>query len=278
MAATNPLTDVRGPVSNEEFAERAKPLSDALASVVIEARGDRADLNIQGANSPAMADYAAQPMFPDSEEGAIDVVRTLSGLGLLAAEDHILAARTLIDQTTETFVWSVPVLGRAALESLGQVGHLTELRISTTLRAGRAMNELIYSAQNIRRLPQPLQTQGSDPAHRDVQALSMGLTRVVTRKGKPTEWFEERRPSNTELVAGLFPDGHLGATIYNYWSAVAHASSWGLTQTLGEPSDHPSGFGFVAPIVSSLHTLLNTALLLVLAHLEAMEHLSLIHI
>jgi hypothetical protein len=219
-----------------------------------------------------MREWAAQLMFPASDEGVIDVARTLTSLRLLAGEDHVLGVCALMKDPAAEYVWSVPVLGRAALEAFGQVRHLTEMRISMRLRAGRVMNELIDSAQNIRRLPEEARSDSPPQDLRDGQAEAMGLTRVLNRKGKPTEWFEERRPTNTELVARLFDDGDIGAAIYNFWSGVAHASSWGLAQTLGEAEDHPSGFGHQAPIVSSTRTLTTTSLLLVLAHLEAMEH------
>lgn len=56
--------------------------------------------------------------------------------------------------------------------------------------------------------------------------------RVISRKGHVPA-IEEERPSQTKLLRSLLAGGgddDLGALIYNYYSAVAHGSMYGLLQ------------------------------------------------
>lgn len=248
-----------------------RPTVDALIEVIDSARTDRENRNLPNADSPAMAEWSIQTRFADSDEGPVDVARTMSSLTLFAGEDHLRAMCTLLREPNESFAWSVPVMVRAALEAFAQSRHLSEGGIGLLLRSARTMNELIDSARNIHRLPPAALQPNSDPHLRRKQALALGLTPFVTKKQKSTPWFEEERPNVTTLVSRLMGDNELGATIYNYLSAVAHSSPWGLTETMGDVESHPSGIGHQAPIIVNLDFVRTIAGTAVLAHGEAFD-------
>lgn len=260
-------------VSTAEFAKLVVPLTDAIAELVGSARADRPEDAAPTADSMAMAELANQLKFPDDKEGVVDVALTLAAQLAYVGEDHILAARTLLLARSEAFVYSVPVLGRASIEAFANAFHLSDPHISNRLRAGRTMNELISSGKALDKLPDEIERPEARAAHRRAQAESMGLTRMKDKQGKNTGWFEEHHPSYTQLVADLFRTEDLGSTLYNLWSAVTHGSSWGLSQSFGEPVDHPSGFGLRAPVVQSLQTVKTTCMSLIDAHHETVGQL-----
>lgn len=116
-----------------------------------------------------------------------------------------------------------------------------------------------------------LSAHNSDPNLRLKQAEAIGLNPVLSKKGRRTGWLEENRPNVTTLVACLMGDNELGTTLYNYLSAVAHSSSWGLTQTMGPVEAHPSGRGHLAPIVVNLDFVRTIAGTVALAHTKAVR-------
>ena len=263
-----------GALTPREFRTHVEPVAAALRKVVRAARTERPDSFLPDASSPAMREMADQLMFHGSDEGVIDVSQALTSQRLKAGEDHVLAVCDLWLVDNETYVWSVPVLGRAALEAFALVFHLCDPNVARTVRAGRTMNELIYRAQAVDQLPRDMKRPSNRVDFRIDQADSMGLQRQMTTKGKLTPWFEEVRPSYRAAVKALFGDEDLGDALYNFWSAVAHGSSWGLSETLGEVEHDASAAAFRAPIVLSIETVMTTAAVLALGHRRVVERLA----
>jgi hypothetical protein len=265
-------TEAERTATPEEFAELLRPTVDALLAVTEAARRDRADRSAPAANSRAMAEIAEQNLFPGSDEAPVDVARTLASLSLHAGQDHIRAMCTLLVSGAEAFAWSVPVLVRASLEAFAQCRHLSQCDISSRLRAGRTLNELIESSRNVYNLPEETHPAAGDPARRSKQAEALGLQRVTDKRGNSTRWFEELRPKKAELVASLMGENDLGFTLYSYLSAIAHSASWGLTETMGPIEPHPTGVGHRAPIVVTLDFVRTLAGIVTFAHHEAFSH------
>ena len=255
------------------------PIAGAVNELLDAAQADRNDRQEPTAGSEAMEDVSQQDRFafPDtttedgSNEGVIDVGRAMASLNLSVGEDHTRAFASMILDTERTFVWSLPVLGRAAVEAFGSARHLAERGIGTRRRAGRVVNEMIYSAANVDRLPSEARGQEKRMKNRVDQALAMGLKKMPSTRNKPPS-FEEQRPGLAEIVSRLYAPDRLGKVVYNYWSAVSHATQWGLYQSFGEPVDEGPLGALKAPVVLTVDAVWTIALLLVLAHLETLEH------
>lgn len=260
-----------GYMSGEDFARHVHPLTEVLRALVVAARGDRPDDGAPAAASAAMRELGSQRKFPSGKEGVVDVALTLTSQRVYAGEDHMLAVCSLLDVESESFVWSLPVLGRAALEAFGGAAHLSEPGIAERLRAGRVVNELIASAEALDNLHAEVASPTKRVAERRAQATAMGLTPAEGAGGRQ-KWFEEARPGYRRLVRALFEPERLGDAVYNAWSAVAHSSSWGLSQNLGELESLPLGAGVRAPVVLSFRDVLIVGLAMILGHRRAIEH------
>ena len=228
------MSTATGNGDRDGYETESKKIAVGIRALVEAGRSSHEGRNLPDAASIGMQHLGKQTLFPqrpgqDRQEGLIDVCVGNASVSLFSGESHLLAIADLLESETEPFVWTLPVVARAALESFAVVRHLMEDGVSFEAREGRAMNELVHSARQMNKLSSEL---GGSPvrlAHRLEQGDRMGLRRYTDRKGNAKEWFVETRPGSTELVNALLKEG-LGKAVYSKWSAVAHSLSWGVYQ------------------------------------------------
>jgi hypothetical protein len=262
------------------FDSSVETVARMLQRTIESTRSDREERLLPSETSPAMRAWSAQPRFLTDKEGPVDVSRSLATACLRAGEDHVLAFCRLLTDPETQFIWSLTVLARASLEAFAIARHLTESGLSDRRRNGRAINELIHSIKDTEF------ARGKDETARAIdrrksEAEAMGLSPHFNSKGKPTNFFEEARPSLLDLVERLV-DGTesirkkktkgLGDSVYRHWSQIAHSTGHGLLSTLGEPIENPITGTLSAPLVISFEDVMVRSSILYLAHKEALMH------
>jgi hypothetical protein len=99
--------------------------------------------------------------------------------------------------------------------------------VGTRRRIARGINETLYSLHYLAKLPREVQRFDAEARIVELReaAANVGLT-VDTR------WVEESRPGMQTIVSYAFGDDELGTALYNYQSAVAHGTAFGLAGSL----------------------------------------------
>jgi hypothetical protein len=260
------------------FDSSVQAVAEMLRKVVESARSDRDGRTLPEANSTAMRAFHSQPMFPNSDEGPIDVCRSLASMCLRAGEDHVLAYCQLLKDSETQLIWPLTVLARAGLEAFANARHLTQDGISDQLRCGRAFNELIHSIEDTKYARGEAETTKKLEV-RKAEARKMGLNQHIKPGGKSTNFFEENRPNLSDLVQRLVDETNskertpgLGQSVYKFWSQVAHSTGHGLASALGQPTENPITGTLSAPSQISVDDVMVRASILYSAHLEALKH------
>lgn len=242
-----------------------------LLGVMIEASrslrgGD--DGAVPAADSSAMRDLAEEATL--SRPGLAEPVRTLftlASFGLQSVEDHARSMCTLLEERAQVPVYSHVVLARAAAENAGRVFWLVS-GSSTRVRVARAMNDQLYSLRYLARLPQ--ETHRTNPNRRQTEILDaaedLGFTLV-------NRFVEEDRPSASRVIKAVMGDDALGAALYNYQSAVAHGTSFGLLASVDPETiaDTPLGLGPRVAQVTTASGVLGAFATVQLALMNAVE-------
>src|SRR6478609_4359965 len=97
------------------------------------------------ADSPAMAELAAEPQFVHPGDGApVNGAFGKVALLMLAAEDHLDSLSGLFRPPTEVSVYTPAIVLRGALETLGRAHWLIDPTIAVKRRVGRNMTETLH--------------------------------------------------------------------------------------------------------------------------------------
>jgi hypothetical protein len=236
------------PNLDEAFEAHIGPVRDALAAL-LQAGDELRDKWgwLPAPESPAMAELAdAAQLEANSPWG--DPVQDAHNLGqllLFAMGDCVDALVAVLSREVRTPVYAHAVLARAALEHAGRASWLFEPAIGFRLRVARGMNDRIFGLSQQARLPLSEQdlARGSKRLEELLaEAARLGFQTVLDRR-TGVRYLEERRPSQTQLVTNLLSgdgDASLGAFIYGFFSAVAHGTTFGLTQSVRAASN-PAG-------------------------------------
>jgi hypothetical protein len=221
------------------FEEHIAPLRDSLDRLLdlTEATAERWG-QMPSAESPAMREIANEAPYNGPEPWGDQPVQSTfntAGLQIAGAIDCARAIITLL-RADRTPIFSHTVLARACLEHAGLVWLLLEPAIGVERRIARGMNERLFALHQQKRLPLDEEEQGEKRTRREALldiGAGLGLDRV---KGRNGEMLAEQRPSQTEVIRRLFtlpdePKG-LGEAVYGLYSAVAHGTSFGLTDSV----------------------------------------------
>jgi len=179
------------------------------------------------ADSQAMHDLDAE--FGYRTAGLDEPVanfQTLSDLMLVAAEDHIVSTCLLVAEGDRVSVYSHTVLARAASEACARSFWLVA-DVGTRSRIERGINETIYSLGYLGQLPPEVQT--FDARARVGELHAAGERLGFERIGK---YVAEKRPKETAAIQAVYGDDELGRALYNYQSAVAHGTAYGLAASM----------------------------------------------
>jgi hypothetical protein len=219
----------------------ADPFYDAIAPVreSLQRLIDSAPLGsgVPSADSRAMREISLQSQF-EGEWGA-EPVEHAHFIGawkrLLAVDCAQAMVRDLYEDPAPVF--ATKVLSRSVLENAASASWLLDPGIDVRLRIARGRNERIYSAKQLLRLNSlPVEMrERSEKIVETIHAVGQQLGFSVNSNG----WLEEDRPGFTRLLRWMLGD-ELGATIANYYSAVAHGTQYGLTSAVID-SDVPTG-------------------------------------
>jgi hypothetical protein len=225
---------------HEAFERHIAPTREALSALL-----DAADRLIDkwgylpAADSPAMAELAAEAQFTGGTAWGKDPIQAAHNLGhllLFAVGD---CARALVRVLSEEHspVYAHVVLARASLEHASRAWWLFEPAIGLRLRVARGMNERIFGLSQQTRLP--LTEQDRTRASNRVNELLTEAARLgfdTVRGPSNRRYLEEIRPGQTKMIDKIFssPDGNdsLGALVYGAFSAVAHGTTFGLTPSV----------------------------------------------
>jgi hypothetical protein len=226
--------------TNARFEAHVGPVRDALARLLTvsnelrESRGSMAD-----ADSQAMHELAEEAKYAGDKPWGDKPVESAHAQGqwlLYAAMDCASGAVRLLS-TDDTPVYAHMLLARGALEQAGRAWTLLDPAISVRLRVARGMNERIFGLSEAGRLPIPDDEKRRARERRaalyDI-GRQLGFQKVRKHKRVPAT-LDEERMGQTELVRALFRHGadpKLGGLLYGYFSAVAHGTSFGLSQSI----------------------------------------------
>lgn len=223
---------------SRRFEAHVSPLRDALEEVIDVAEDISEHWgHMPSADSPAMAELAGEVEFDGPEPWGAQTVQAtynLAGLLITSANDCARSVITLL-RAHRTPIYSHVVLTRSCLEQAGRALVLLEPAVGTRIRVARGMNERLFGLREQRRMPlaedQLARSRERERSLLDTGA-SLDMEIVRTRGG---ELLCEDRPGQTEVLRGVFelPDDRgLGEAVYGMFSAVAHGTSFGLSDSV----------------------------------------------
>lgn len=224
---------------------------------------------VPAADSAAMLDLAQETKWASAAMNEpVHTLYTLAGFGLQAAEDNARAMCVLLEQRDWVPVYSHVVLARAVAENAGRVAWLVTAG-STRMRIARSINDQLYSLRYLSRLPE--ETHRTNPAQRMAEIREAAKRVGLTPCG---DWFEEVRPSSGAVIRHVLGDDDLGNALYNYQSAVAHGTAFGLLASVDPESivDAPLGHGPRVAQVTTASGVLGAFASVQLALLHAVEY------
>ena len=216
------------------FREAIAPTRSALLDLVDRTRAVReARGNLPAHDAPAMAEIAQE----SSLSGAWGDTPVLEAYGISrlmvnAAEDMILSLCRLYEVGVPP-IYGHTVLARAVVESCSRAAWLAQLGIGARLRVARSMSERLYSIDQAGKLPGAPSDHGLDRRQEILdEADRQGFKKKSGRRQSVVS-LDEWRPTNTEAIRRLFDsDLEFGPLLYGYYSAVTHATLYGLTKPL----------------------------------------------
>lgn len=224
-------------VEDDDFERHVGPLRDALAALLEASEDLRLDWgSMPNAESRAMAELAEERRFRGNQpwgETPVTSAHNLAELQLYGASDCAHAAVDLLKPDRKTPVYSHTVLARATLEHASRAWWLLDPTIGVRLRVARAANELIFSLSQQMRLLDKVRWEEARAKRAEMlgEAERLGFQKVQANpRGSPS--LEEERPGQTKLVKALFGDGESGGVAYGFFSAVAHATAFGLSSSV----------------------------------------------
>jgi hypothetical protein len=235
---------------HQRFLDATMPRLEALANLVKEARAAREHYGwLPDANSEAMRELAEESKFVGSwGTEPIRSCYSAAGVLLAAAEDHARSITELLFLDRAPLFGHV-VLARSALESASRVLWLSQLGIGARTRVARSYTDALDNLYQLSRLPGDPVPWATVRRNNILEEARRQNFRVITKKGKVPA-IQEERPSQTKLLRSLLAGGgdeELGALIYNYYSAVAHGSMYGLLQRF-ERTDQRNA---ISPLVTA---------------------------
>ena len=225
------------PDEDDDFERHIGPLRDALAELLEASERLRLQWgSMPNAESTAMAELAEEHRFrgnPTWGETPVTTAHNLAELQLYGASDCAQAAVDLLKPDMRTPVYSHTVLARATLEHAGRAWWLLDPTIGVRLRIARAATEHIFSLSQQMPLLDKAR-RGEARVKRAAlldEAERLGFQKVQASPRVPPS-LEEERPGQTKLVKALFGDVESGGVTYGFFSAVAHATTFGLSSSV----------------------------------------------
>ena len=221
----------------DPFYEAIAAVRDAVQTLI-----EPVDLEsspLPNADSPGMREISQQSEYV-GEWGAEPVEHT-HFLGVWKRALAVDCAQAMIRDLHEdpAPVFAYKVLSRAVLENAASAAWLLEPGIGIRARIARGRNERLYSAHQILRLKWL-----PEERRRNSEEIIERITRVGGQLGfaiTKNKFLEEDRPRFTALLRWILGDD-LGATIANYYSAVAHGTQYGLASAIMSV-EPPTGLG-----------------------------------
>ena len=227
--------------ADARFEAHIGPVRDALARLLEVSedlrvsRGSRAD-----ADSRAMADLAQEAEFAGGApwgDQPVEMAQAHAQTLLYAAMDCATGAVRLLS-TDDTPVYAHIVLARGALEQAGRAWTLVDPTITVRLRVARTMNERLFGMAEVERLPFPTaekrRVRDRRAALLDIAQHELDFRKVPAKRYTPP-MLDEERMGQTAVVKELFAHGddpRLGGLLYGYYSAVAHGTTFGLSESI----------------------------------------------
>jgi len=245
-------------LSGTELREWMAPTAEALRALAcaVEETGPRHGA-MPSADSVAMGELADQDSYGARSgwEQPVADTHEFGSMTLLASLDYVRSFANLF-ATDRAPVYGQFVLARAALESSVVAWWLSERDIANEERLKRGLCELIYSAQEEKRLGLS-PTAAETLAEREGFADQLGWRLGRDRRGRPVVG-DARRPAPGAGITRLVvadPGAPLGKVLWSRLSAVNHVARCGLAWAL-EPPEEPGGAvgGSTVPIQTDSRT------------------------
>lgn len=226
--------------TSERFEAHIAPVRDGLVRL-LDASDEQQHQwgSLPAVESLAMKELAAEHEYKGGEPWGNEPVAEAHNLGqlLLFTSNECARTATRLFTSEPTPVYAHMVLARAALEQAGRAWWLLDPTIGIRRRVARGINERLFGLYQQRDLP--IDQTDKDRARDRYAALlaegeQLGFSKM--RKHPKTPFtFEEERPGQTAVVRSLLTQGddaNLGKLVYGYYSAVAHGTTFGLTQSV----------------------------------------------
>jgi len=246
LSSLRPVSESRE-VSAEEFRQAMAPTVEALnalAGAVEAALGPRHG-GLPDPESDAMKELASEGEYSarSTWKNPITDTHSFGSLTLWAAADYVGSfAATLGAERAP--IYGHLALARDALEASVVSFWLNERGIAYDERVKRGLCEVIYSANEVKRLGL---TEDADAALTEALEWADAFTWGVSfPRGKP-EVDGTKRRSVPEGIRSLLVDDEeakLGRLLWSRLSAVTHVTWWGLTWALDLPDAPAGGSGF----------------------------------
>ena len=225
---------------DERFEAHIAPLRDSLTRLIDLADATRdAWGHLPAENSLAMGELAREATHAGPEpwgDDPLQAAHNSSGLLIYAANDCARAMTDLL-RPQRTPVFAHTVLARSVLELAGRAWWLLDPDVGDRLRVARGMNERIFGLSQQDRMPldraEAARARDRRKALFEVGA-SLGFQKV-RRNRNSLPMLDEDRPGLTEIIRKLMATGDdagLGEFVYGLFSAVAHGTTFGLSNSV----------------------------------------------
>jgi hypothetical protein len=215
----------------DPFFRELVPYANALRSLCTAAEAARLSDFLPAANSLAMQELLEEEdLSTENRKEPIRSVHAMGNILVTVAEDHMTSLLKLMhDDPVPAF--GTQIITRALLEACGAAKWLLDIEISPRTRVARGWTETLYSWDQVRNLST------GHVALFDAKELrirnaadSLGMT-FHPKKKRDAAYVDSPKPGNTKtVVLALGPE--IGKSAYNYLSAVAHGTSYGLMQQI----------------------------------------------
>ncbi len=225
---------------DERFEAHIAPLRDSLARLIDLADQTREEWgHLPAADSAAMGELAREAKYAGRAPWGDDPIQAAhdsAGLLIFAANDCARSMTSLL-RGDPTPVFSHTVLARSVLEHAGRAWWLLDPDVGDRVRVARGMNERIFGLSQQGRMP--LDPKDASRARERRKALfkigaELGFLKVRP-KGNSPPMLDEERPGQTEIIRRLMATGKdrsLGEFVYGLYSAVAHGTTFGLSNSV----------------------------------------------
>jgi hypothetical protein len=267
------------PRISDPFHQHIAPFRLALHDLIIQARAMRAAAgHMPTADSPAMAEKSIDDNFSGTwGRWPLTAVHDLGGLFMAAAEDHLSAIVTLVEQERVTALAHI-ALARVAIEACGRAYSLLKPGLPPEQRVTRLMTERVYSLAESSKLTGD--NRNYEKRKKEIlEEAARRKIKTLTDKGKPPA-VGERRLSATDAAAELYGDpagGQLGRFAYKYYCSITHSTIYGLINSL-EPANRKASvkgaqIGYLKVTSQSVNQVLRTVTIGYILATEADRHL-----